>query len=92
MAKCTYHTAVNQHTFAVNGHAVTPPCICFLTTFLLWELVQLEKQKEVTFQWLSSLVRLAAQTLTLVQERCQKEVQKGNEVVTFQQQPGLVLD
>lgn len=64
VAKCAYHTTSDQHTFAVNRHAVTPPCICFLTTLLLWDLIQLEKQKGVTSQLIGSLVQLVAQTLT----------------------------
>lgn len=47
------------------------------------------KTKGGAFQWVSSLVQLAAQTLAIIQEMQQEEVERGNEV-TFQQQPGLV--
>lgn len=83
VTKCAYHTTSSQHTFIVNRHAVTPPCICFLTTFLLWELIQLEKQKGVTFQLIGSVVQLVAQILTLIQEREQEEAERRNEVVAF---------
>lgn len=47
------------------------------------------KTKGDALQWISSLVQLAAQTLAIIQEMQQEEVERGNEV-TFQQQPGLL--
>lgn len=47
------------------------------------------KTKGGAFQWSSSLVQLAAQTLAIIQEMQQEDMERGNEV-TFQQQPGWV--
>lgn len=38
------------------------------------------KTKGGPFQWISSLVQLAAQILAIIQEMMQEEVEKGNEV------------
>lgn len=47
------------------------------------------KTKGGAFHWVSSLVQLAAQTVAIIQEMQQEEVERGNEV-TFHQQLGLV--
>lgn len=46
------------------------------------------KTKGDAFEWISSVV-LAAQTLAILQEMQQEEVERGNEV-TFQQEPALL--